>query len=900
MKKWISLMLCIVMVLTLLPAAIAEESSEDIDVIESEEEIDAIDETEDEDDADRFFEPDPERPDDGDDSSWLPVEFRPIEDGDFDENPEGTINIDAKTFPDANFRKWIMKNISGGQSTMMQKTADEVIKIDCNSSSISNLKGIAVFKNLEKLCCKNNKISSLDLSKNTKLIELDCTNNKLTKLALGGCKNLEKLDCTGNSIKTLNVTANKKLKQLYVSNNKLTSLVTDGVTSLEIVYASNNALKTMGNLKNNKNLRTLTLSNNKLTTIDVANLAKLEILFVASNSLAKVDLSKNVKLEKLNISSNSLKEIDLTKNVNLVVLDVAKNSLEKIDLTKNPDLEELTLSSNKISKLDLSQNGNLILLVSRKTKLTALDLSSNGALVNLDLNGNSLTKLDLSNNTALETLDVDGNDLKVLDLSNNKYLTHVTAYKNRLGKLDLTNLSDLRELNCAANDLQTLDITPCSSLEKIDCCDNDIEALDIDVCTTLREVYCQNNRLFGLDPTPCADLEKIDCSNNFLPALHLESNAKLTSAKFSPQVVVDELNISEVGGEYQYDLNTILPTSSDTTYVKVDNTVYNYDPSTGIMIMPGQIVAGFPYAFVTGAGDMKVEVKRSFNADYTVAFKSGEVSYKGSTAYVIYDGQLHRPKFTVKDADGKTIDDCYYTYTYTTEPMYSGSLEVQMIGHTDTRTLVFKIYFGPSDWLTVENVSGGIQIKWGAIPDAGGYVVYRRAWSSTTLGWTSFARWNNTTSTSFTDTKVYAGTRYQYGVKAYCKTGTDPVSGASVGGAMDNYNLGQVSPLKTTVRITTRSITGVTPGSKKLTVTWGKSSVFTGYQVQVSTDPSFKTGKDIDNKTVKIDEWNVGKTTISNLIGDKMYYIRVRSYHVFDGTTYYGEWSTVWSQKTNK
>ena len=867
MKKWISLLLCLVMVLSIVPAAFAEEEPEDLtdefEVIEtaddSDEDIDAVNDP---------IEEDP-------DMLIDPIEY----------NPDGTINVDSKNFPDANFRKWVKDNISGGQSTMTQQTADNVVKIDCSSSNIAKLNGIAIFKNLQNLCCKDNKITSLDLSKNTKLAELDCTNNKLSKLTLTGCKELVKLNCTGNSIKTLNVTSCKKLKELYVSNNKLTTLNSDGVTTLEIVYASNNALASIGNLKNNKNLRALTVNNNKLKTIELTNLTKLETLYAASNSLTKIDLSKNTALKNLNLKSNKLKEIDLSKNTKLVKLDVSSNSLEKIDLTKNTDLQELIVSNNTIKKLDVSNNTDLTLLECASCGLSELDVSANMWIETLNADNNSLTKLDVSGLPLLKTLSVNSNKIKNLDLTGNTSLMRLSVNDNGLYTLDVQNLADLYEVSCKNNDLFELELNGCTDMEKVDCRNNKIWNLDISDCAKLHELYCQNNWISVLDPSTCPDLVKINCGDNRLSALRLDTNTKLTSATVSPQIVVDILDITESSGKYEYKMTDILPTSADTYYVKVDNNVYTYDKSTGIMIVPGQAIDGFPYAFETGAGDMQVEVKRSFNKDYNVAFKSSDVEYKGSTPYVVYDGTEHRPGFTVKDADGKTIPEYYYLYGYISN-IDTGTawLVVWMVGHSTTPTeKMFKIYFGPSEKLTVENVKDGIQLTWEPVEDAGGYVIYRRAWSSTTGGWTTFARWNYTTATSWKDTKVYAGSRYQYGVKAYKSD------------AFDNYNLGLVSPLKTTVRISTRTLTKLTKGSKSLTAEWDSNPIFTGYQLQYTTDSTFK--KDV--KTVKIDTWDQLKYKITNLKANTTYYVRVRSFHVFDGTTYYGEWSNVKNEKPN-
>ena len=147
-----------------------------------------------------------------------------------------------------------------------------------------------------------------------------------------------------------------------------------------------------------------------------------------------------------------------------------------------------------------------------------------------------------------------------------------------------------------------------------------------------------------------------------------------------------------------------------------------------------------------------------------------------------------------------------------------------------------------------------------------------------------------------TVTKVYAGTRYQYGVKAYFARRADAVTGAMIGGNVgDNYNLGLVGPLKTTVRITTRVLNSVTPGSKKLTIKWAGSSVFTGYQVQVATDAKFTQNM----QTVTVDNAKTYEKAVTGLKAKTTYYVRVRSYHIFEGMTYYGQWSNVRNGKTN-
>ncbi len=276
-----------------------------------------------------------------------------------------------------------------------------------------------------------------------------------------------------------------------------------------------------------------------------------------------------------------------------------------------------------------------------------------------------------------------------------------------------------------------------------------------------------------------------------------------------------------------------------------------------------------------------------------VEWNEADVSFKGATPYVIANGSAQTPRFTVKNkADGSVIDPANYDFTYA-ENTNAGTGYVLVTFRGDYAGGCrgsFKIYLPATTETAVANVQNGIHLIWAPVPGAAGYVIYRRAWSSTTDGWTDFVRWNNTTGTEWTDTAVYAGTRYQYGIKAYFARRTDPVAGVEIGGNVgDNYNLGEVGPLKTTVRITTRVLSSVTPGTKTLTVRWTGSSVFTGYQLQYAENGAFTKGA----KTVKITDPKTVQTVLQGLSGGTTYYVRVRSYHEFNGMTYFGEWSNV-------
>lgn len=290
-----------------------------------------------------------------------------------------------------------------------------------------------------------------------------------------------------------------------------------------------------------------------------------------------------------------------------------------------------------------------------------------------------------------------------------------------------------------------------------------------------------------------------------------------------------------------------------------------------------------PSSFTDGPYALRKVFAYLDETDVSADFNPKDVSRNGTTPYVVYDGTAQTPRVSVKDPNGRPILASKYTVRYrnNVEPG-TGHADVTIKSTGEVFRLWFKIYLPPTASTTVKNVANGIRLRWKKVDGAKGYVIYRRAWNLIDKGWTSFERWNNTAATEWTDTKVYPGTRYQYGVKAYF---SDP---------MDRYNLGLVGPLKTTVRITTRTLNSVTAGGRNLAAKWSGSSIFSGYELQVATDEAFT--KDV--KTIAFWNSKTYSATVKKLRAKTVWFVRVRSVHRFEDTTYYGEWSNVLSCKT--
>ena len=135
----------------------------------------------------------------------------------------GPVYITDANVPDKTFREYLLKQFDkDGNGVLTPAERYAVTEIDVNSKNITSLKGIEFFPNLKKLNCGHNRLTSLDVSKNTELTYLDCGYNRLTEL---------------------DVSQNTKLTELYFVSNKITSLQADNCTNLTVIFTGSNKYK---------------------------------------------------------------------------------------------------------------------------------------------------------------------------------------------------------------------------------------------------------------------------------------------------------------------------------------------------------------------------------------------------------------------------------------------------------------------------------------------------------------------------------------------------------------------------------------------------------------------------------------------------------------------------------
>ena len=283
----------------------------------------------------------------------------------------------------------------------------------------ANASTMTVYGDIIGLDCHRNsdKITALDVSKNTQLAYLECPENNINSLDLSNNTQLTWLSCSDNLLTALDVSKNTQLTYLDCSLNELSTLDVSKNTLLTWLSCSKNHHISTLDVSNNTKLTYLTCYSNKLNSIDVSKNTQLAYLYFSDNQVSSLDLSNNTKLKNLVCSHNQISSLDLSKNTKLILLSCFSNDISSLDVSKNTLLENLDCSYNKLSSLDVSKNTLLEELNCSDNQISSLEISNNRDLKQLDCSYNKISSLDVFYNRQLRRLDCYHNNLsrQVLD-----------------------------------------------------------------------------------------------------------------------------------------------------------------------------------------------------------------------------------------------------------------------------------------------------------------------------------------------------------------------------------------------------------------------------------------------------------------------------------------------------
>lgn len=460
-------------------------------------------------------------------------------------------------FPDEEFRRFLKE--------CCDKNGDGKLDVDIKnmtiptSYAIKSLEGIRFFEDLEKLDCHGIGLTTLNVGKNFKLKELDCSQNQLKKSVDILSSGLKKLNCSNNKLTHMNlgILYGLNLEEVNCSNNKITNIVMDSVGELV----------------------KFDCSNNELTALDVSQCFKLEELNCSGNQLMELDVGHQTQLTQLDCSNNKLTELNVKQNGGLISLICNDNQLTTLDLSQNHGLSNLNCAKNRLACLDvtgisvtITADGNRRPIAVRTDgKFDLATLPGFDVSKATNWTGGSVSDTTLSVNAGVEEVSYQydcGKGVKptfIFETSlpiNEKnfpdpnFRKYIKTYKaggrdvltveeqRKVESIEvkgwnISNLKgieafpNLKELNCENNSIQKLDLRQNPELEKLICNKNQLTQLDLSKNPNIYFLNCSWNQLEQLDVSHLKDLVTLDCSHNDLEQLDVKNSKSLVALNCS-------------------------------------------------------------------------------------------------------------------------------------------------------------------------------------------------------------------------------------------------------------------------------------------------------------------------------------------------------------------------------
>lgn len=478
------------------------------------------------------------------------------------DSPEFKLN-----FPDAEFRNFL-KGYCDTNNDGKLDVDIKSMKIP-TSYAIKSLEGISFFEDLETLDCQGIGLTTLNVTKNFNLKELNCSDNQLKDYLYILSSGLKKLNCSNNKLTHMNlgILSGLNLEEVDCSNNNITNIVMWNVGELVKFDCSNNDLMTLDVSQCSK-LQQLNCSGNQLMELNVGNQTLLTQLNCSNNKLTELNVKQNGSLTSLICNDNQLTTLDLSQNHSLSNLNCANNRLACVDVTgisgtiaadgnRRPiavstdgTFDLITLPGFDVSKATFL-NGGSVFGTTLRVNAGADEVSYQyncGDGVNrtfifetsLPINeknfpddnfrnyiktykAGSRDVLTVEERSKVETIEVEGKNISRLEgIEAFPNLKVLKCGNNSIQKLDLRQNPKLETLKCNENQLTQLDLSKNPDIDYLYCSENQLEQLDVSHLQ-LKYLYCSHNDLEQLDVKNSKLLIELDCSkNNRLTALDLD------------------------------------------------------------------------------------------------------------------------------------------------------------------------------------------------------------------------------------------------------------------------------------------------------------------------------------------------------------------------------------------
>ena len=394
----------------------------------------------------------------------------------------GPVYITDANVPDKTFREYLLKQFDkDGNGVLTPAERYAVTEIDVENKYISNLSGIQFFPNLKVLNCGHNRLTSLDVSKNTVLQELVCWENQLTSLDVSKNTELTYLKCSYNRLTELDVSQNTELTYLDCGYNRLTELDVSQNTKLTELY----------------------FVSNKITSLQADNCTNLTVIFTGSNKY-KVEVYKKTRILDPDILPGNF---DISRVRNL------KGATQNADgtLTVQEGGGKVTYEYRCVGEIYKPFTLNVTETDDPNAGIVPPVTPPSGGGDSIAINASNFPDPDFRTYVKAE-FDKDNNNS--LNDTERKTVTVINVKDKLIETLEgIEFFPNLRELDCSINQLSRLDVSQNTALEKLDCSTNQLASLNLSKNAKLKYLYCNQNELTSLDVSQTA-VTTLNASDN--------------------------------------------------------------------------------------------------------------------------------------------------------------------------------------------------------------------------------------------------------------------------------------------------------------------------------------------------------------------------------------------------
>ena len=415
----------------------------------------------------------------------------------------GPVYLDDRIVPDDTFREYLLKRFDKDHNgTLYPAERYAVTEIDVNDKNITSLKGIEFFPNLKKLDCGHNRLTSLDVSKNTVLQELVCWENQLTSLDVSQNTALQELECFENKLTSLDVSQNPALQKLSCWDNRLTELDVSKNTELTYLECGRNQLTELDVSQNTK-LTELYFVSNKITSLQADNCTNLTVIFTGSNKY-KVEVYKKTRILDPGILPGNF---DISRVRNL------KGATQNADgtLTVQEGGGKVTYEYRCVGEIYKPFTLNVTETDDPNAGIVPPVTPPSGGGDSIAIDASNFPDPDFRAYVKAE-FDKDNNNS--LSESERNAATVINVKDKLIETLEgIEFFPNLKELDCSINQLSRLDVSQNTALEKLDCSTNQLASLNLSKNAKLKYLYCSQNELTSLDVSQTA-VTTLNASDN--------------------------------------------------------------------------------------------------------------------------------------------------------------------------------------------------------------------------------------------------------------------------------------------------------------------------------------------------------------------------------------------------